>query len=314
MDQDPGHHVPVLVEELLAALRPRDGGIYADCTFGRGGHARALLARGGPHTRVIALDRDPEAVRAGAALAAADERLTVVHAPFSRLGEVAARQQVRFDGVYFDLGVSSPQIDDPGRGFSFRGDGPLDMRMDPSSGQSAAQWLAQADSEEIARVLHELGEERYARRIAQALVRAREEAPIVTTSRLAALISAAMPGRARRAEPGQHPATRSFQAIRIHVNRELEELDAGLAQAVPALVPGGRLAVISFHSLEDRRVKRFMRSMGSRPMPSRHEPVPVDAPPPLLRVCGKPVRAGEAEVARNPRARSAVLRVAEKLS
>ena len=298
----------------MLALQPRDEAVYADCTFGRGGHARALLARGGPQTRIIALDRDPDAVRAGDLMAAEDSRLTVVHAAFSELAAVAARQQLRFDGVYFDLGVSSPQIDDASRGFSLRSDGPLDMRMDPTRGESATGWLARADGEEIARVLREYGDERFARRIARALVRAREEAAIDTTARLAALVSAAIPVKARRADPAQHPATRSFQAIRIHVNRELEELDAGLVQALECLRHGGRLAVVSFHSLEDRRVKRFMRAMGERPMPSRHEPVPVDAPPPRMRVCGKPVRASEAEVARNPRARSAVLRVAEKLA
>jgi len=298
----------------MVAVQPRDEGVYADCTFGRGGHARALLARGGPRTRVIALDRDPDAVRAGNSMAAEDSRLTVVHAAFSELGQVAARQQLHFDAVYFDLGVSSPQIDDASRGFSLRGDGPLDMRMDPTRGESATEWLARAASEEIASVLYEHGDERFARRIAHALVRAREESPIDTTARLAALVSAAIPGKARRADPGQHPATRSLQAIRIHVNHEMEELDAGLVQALECLRRGGRLAVISFHSLEDRRVKRFMRAMGKRSMPSRHEPVPTDAPEPRMRVCGKPVRAGAAEVARNPRARSAVLRVAEKLA
>jgi 16S rRNA (cytosine1402-N4)-methyltransferase len=314
MDHDAGEHVPVLVAELMAALHPRDEAVYADCTFGRGGHARAVLASGGPRTRVVALDRDPQAVHAAMAMAVQEPRLIPVHATFSELVAVASQHGVQFDGVYFDLGVSSPQIDDASRGFSLRGDGPLDMRMDPTRGESAAEWLARADSAEIARVLHEHGDERFARRIAHALVAARQDSPITTTARLAALVSSAIPGRARRADPGQHPATRSFQAIRIHVNREMEELDAGLVQALECLRPGGRLAVISFHSLEDRRVKRFMRAMGERAMPSRHEPVPPDAPRPRLRTCGKPVRAGEAEVARNPRARSAVLRVAEKLA
>jgi len=314
VDRGEAHHVPVLLDEVLAALEPRAAGVYADCTFGRGGHARALLARLGPDARLLALDRDPEAVSAGQALAASDPRLEVVHARFGALAEVAASRGLRFDGVLFDLGVSSPQIDTPARGFSLRADGPLDMRMDPGSGLSAADWLASAAQEEIATVLHTLGEERHARRIAAALVRARDEARIDTTARLAALVAAAMPARSRRSDPGQHPATRSFQAIRIHVNRELEELDRGLAQALECLAPGGRLVVISFHSLEDRRVKRFMRDLSCPPRPSRHLPLPDDLPPPRLRLCARAVRAGADEVARNPRARSAVLRAAEKLA
>ncbi len=314
VDRDDAHHVPVLLDEVLQALAPREAGVYADCTFGRGGHARALLARLGPGARLLALDRDPDAVSAARVLAAGEPRLEVVHAPFSALAEVAACRGLRFDGVLFDLGVSSPQIDTPARGFSLRGDGPLDMRMDPGAGPSAAEWLAAAPQEEIASVLHTLGEERHARRIAAALVRARDEAPIETTARLAALVAAAMPGRSRRADPGQHPATRTFQAIRMHVNRELDELDRGLEQAVECLVPGGRLAVISFHSLEDRRVKRFMRDLAQPPRPSRHLPLPEDLPAPRLRLLGRAVRASDAEVARNPRARSAVLRSAEKLA
>jgi 16S rRNA (cytosine1402-N4)-methyltransferase len=297
----------------MSALEPRDGGTYADCTFGRGGHARALLARGGPRTRVLALDRDPEAVRTADMLAARDPRLIVAHARFGALAREAAERGLRFDGVLFDLGVSSPQIDTPQRGFSLRADGPLDMRMDPGCGPSAAQWLAAAGEEEIAAVLRDYGEERHARRIAAALVRARAQAPIDTTTRLAALVADAMPGRSRRSEPGQHPATRTFQAIRIHVNRELEELDRGLEQALEVLVPAGRLAVISFHSLEDRRVKRFLRDHARPPLPSRHLPLPGDLPAPRLVLRGPAVRAGSGEVARNPRSRSAVLRVAEKL-
>jgi 16S rRNA (cytosine1402-N4)-methyltransferase len=310
-DSEP--HVPVLLEEVMSALQPRDGGTYADCTFGRGGHARALLARGGPRTRVLALDRDPEAVREARALAAHDPRLSVAHARFGDLAQEAAGRGLRFDGVLFDLGVSSPQIDTPQRGFSLRTDGPLDMRMDPGSGPSAAQWLAAAGEGEIAEILREYGEERHARRIAAALVRARAQAPITTTLRLATLVAEAMPGRSRRADPGQHPATRTFQAIRIHVNHELEELDHGLAQALEVLLPGGRLAVISFHSLEDRRVKRFLRHHARPPRPSRHLPLPEESPEPRLVLLGRAVRAGDVEVARNPRARSAVLRVAEKL-
>ena len=220
----------------------------------------------------------------------------------------------RFDGILFDLGVSSPQIDDPQRGFSFRFDGPVDMRMDTSRGESAADWLAGAKESEIARVLREFGEERFAGRIARAITAARTESPIVTTSRLAQIVAAAVPARSRRSEPTQHPATRTFQAIRIQVNGELSQLRDGLERAVDCLQPGGRIAVISFHSLEDRIVKRFFRAQSNPPRPSRHLPLPVDAAPPALRLCGKAVRAGEDEVARNPRARSAVLRVAEKLA
>jgi 16S rRNA (cytosine1402-N4)-methyltransferase len=314
MEHEPGRHVPVLVEELMRALEPRDGGVYADCTYGRGGHCRALLERGGPRTRVLALDRDPQAVQHAQALAREDARLIVVHAPFSRLAAVAGEQGLMFDGVLFDLGISSPQIDEPQRGFSLRGDGPLDMRMDPDAGLSAAEWLAAAGEDEIERVLREFGDERFARRIARALVRAREDAPITRTAQLAQIVAGAIPARARRADPGQHPATRTFQAIRIHLNAELEELEQGLDQALACLRPGGRLAVVSFHSLEDRRVKRFMRALSRPPRPSRHAPLPEREPAARLRTCGKAVRAGSAELARNPRARSAVLRVAEKLA
>jgi 16S rRNA (cytosine1402-N4)-methyltransferase len=314
MEHEPGRHVPVLVEELMRALEPRDGGVYADCTYGRGGHCRALLERGGPRTRVLALDRDPQAVQHAQALAREDTRLIVVRAPFSRLAAVAGEQGLMFDGVLFDLGISSPQIDQPQRGFSLRGDGPLDMRMDPDAGLSAAEWLAAAGEEEIERVLREFGDERFARRIARALVRARADAPITRTAQLAQIVAGAIPARARRADPGQHPATRTFQAIRIHLNAELEELEQGLDQALACLRPGGRLAVVSFHSLEDRRVKRFMRALSRPPRPSRHAPLPEREPAARLRICGKAVRAGGAELARNPRARSAVLRVAETLA
>ena len=313
MDSEGAQHVPVLVAELMAAIQPHDSGIFADCTFGRGGHTRALLALGGAAMRVLAVDRDPQAVSEGRKLAAADPRLEVVQAPFSDLFRVASERDMRFDAVYFDLGVSSPQIDTPERGFSFRHDGPLDMRMDPQHGVSAADWLASARADEIAMVLHDFGEERYARRIATYLVEARAVTPIRTTLQLAELVFQAMPGRARHAEPGQHPATRTFQAIRIHINRELHELDAGLGQALESLKSGGRLAVISFHSLEDRRVKRFMRDLANPPMPSRHMPVAAEQPPPRLRLLGKPVRASREELHNNPRSRSAVLRAAVKL-
>ncbi|MFT5174222.1 MAG: 16S rRNA (cytosine1402-N4)-methyltransferase [Gammaproteobacteria bacterium] len=314
MDSEHAQHVPVLVAELMAAIQPHDSGSYADCTFGRGGHTRALLALGGAAMRVLAVDRDPQAVSEGRKLAAADPRLEVVQAPFSDLLRVASERDARFDAVYFDLGVSSPQIDTAERGFSFRHDGPLDMRMDPQHGVSAADWLARARADEIAVVLRDFGEERYARRIAAYLVEARTVTPITRTLQLAELVFQAMPGRARHAEPGQHPATRTFQAIRIHINRELHELDAGLGQALESLKAGGRLAVISFHSLEDRLVKRFMRDLANPPMPSRHMPVAAEQPPPRLRLLGKPVRASREELQNNPRSRSAVLRAAVKLN
>lgn len=305
-------HVPVLLEEALQALKVRKDGIYIDATCGRGGHTRAILERLGPDGRVLALDRDPEAVAGAQKLFAADPRVRVRHAPFSRLHELLAHEELRgrADGVLFDLGVSSPQLDEASRGFSFLREGPLDMRMDPTTGERAADWIRRAPEAEIARVLRAYGEERYAKRIARAIARERDQSPIATTVRLAEIVARAMPARA----PGQHPATRSFQAIRIFLNRELEELASALPQAVAALAPGGRLAVISFHSLEDRIVKHFLRAeaKGREPppgLPLRTSEIETRA---RLRVIGKPVRPGEAEVRRNPRARSAVLRVAER--
>ena len=313
-------HVPVMADEVVEALAPRAGGLYVDCTFGRGGHVRAVLDRIGPAGRMLALDRDPEAVAAARALARSDPRVSVRHARFGEIGGIAdaAGLAGRVDGVVMDLGVSSPQIDEPGRGFSFLDDGPLDMRMDPGAGVSAAEWLAGASGREIERVLRELGEERAARRIARAIVAGRERSgPIVSTRRLAAIVAGAARGGAsaggHRVRTRAHPATRAFQAIRLHVNDELGELERGLA-AVPALLaPGGRLVVLSFHSLEDRIVKRFMRGHGAASAPPRGLPVtgtprPAGAMTPLAR----PRRPSEGEVAVNPRARSAVLRVAER--
>lgn len=239
-------HAPVLLDEALDALALRPDGFYVDATFGRGGHTRAILARLGEQGKLLAIDRDPQAVVAAKALLGADPRASVVHAPFSRLADAISDAGRPADGILLDLGVSSPQLDDAGRGFSFLRDGPLDMRMDPGSAESAAAWLARASEREIATVISRLGEERFARRIAHAIVVARTEAPIATTGRLASVISQAVPTR----EPGKHPATRTFQALRIHVNRELEELEQVLPQAVDSLAPGGRLVVISFHSLE----------------------------------------------------------------
>jgi len=305
-------HTPVLLDEVLAGLSVRPDGRYCDATFGRGGHTAAILGALGPAGRVVAIDRDPEAIRAGRRRFAAEARLTLIQGSFGSLEERvrAAGFEGELDGVLLDLGVSSPQLDEAARGFSFMQDGPLDMRMDNESGQSAAQWLAKAGEREIADVIRGLGEERFARRIARAIVAARAEAPITRTAALAALVAEAVPTR----EPGKHPATRTFQAIRIHVNGELDALESALPQAVRLLAPGGRLCVISFHSLEDRIVKRFIRrEEQGDPVYAGLPNVPVHARARLKRVGGA-VMAGEPEVRANPRARSAVLRVAERLA
>jgi 16S rRNA (cytosine1402-N4)-methyltransferase len=305
-------HEPVLLDEVLAGLAVQANGRYCDATFGRGGHTAAILGALGPDGRVIAIDRDPSAIEYGRQRFGAEPRLTLIRGSFGRLEELvrAAGVDDGLQGVLLDLGVSSPQLDEAGRGFSFMQDGPLDMRMDNESGQSAADWLARASEREISDVLHTLGEERFARRIARAIAEARRAAPIERTSELAAIIAGAVPTR----EPGKHPATRSFQAIRIHVNRELEALEAALPQAVRLLAPGGRLCVISFHSLEDRIVKRFIRREAQGdPVYAGLPEVPPHARP-TLRKAGAAVTAGDAELARNPRARSAVLRVAERLA
>ncbi len=312
MNESDDAHVPVLAEELADAVVNDDAGVYVDCTFGRGGHARAVLARIGPRGRVLAIDRDRQAVAAGRDMARRDARLRVVHAPFSRLARVVEAERVTVSGVYFDLGVSSPQLDDAARGFSFMRDGPLDMRMDTSQPVTAAEWLASADVEEIEHIIRDYGEERYARRIARAIVRQRESKPIETTGALADIVLSAMPAGAKRGAASVHPATRTFQAVRMHINDELNELRAGLEQAVDVLSVGGRLAVISFHSLEDRQVKRFMRALANPPRPSRHRPLPPTSEAPRLALIGKPITASESEVACNPRARSARLRAAEK--
>jgi 16S rRNA (cytosine1402-N4)-methyltransferase len=305
-------HTPVLLEESLQALAIKPDGFYLDGTFGRGGHARALLAKLGPAGRLLVLDRDPEAAAVARSLAAAEPRLAVEQAPFSAVGDVARRCGLfgRVDGLLLDLGVSSPQLDRPERGFSFASDGPLDMRMDNGSGETAAKWLSAAKEAEIARVLRELGEERFAGRIARALVRERAVAPIRTTRRLADIVAAASPSR----EPGKHPATRTFQAIRIHLNRELEELRTCLAVVCGLLATGGRLVVISFHSLEDRIVKRFIRDEARGERFPRGVPVTFRESRARLRPIGKPIRPSQREVAANPRARSAVMRAAERIA
>ncbi len=307
-------HEPVLGREAAAALRLRSGGVYIDATFGRGGHARLILDGLGPDGMLLAVDRDPEAAAAAEAMAAADPRLKAVRERFSRLEPLARRHGVhgRTDGVLFDLGVSSPQLDDPARGFSFLRDGPLDMRMDPDQGPSAAQWLGAAGEKEIADVIRRFGEERHARRVARELVRQREAAAIDTTGRLAAIVREALRRAGAPQRPGRHPATRVFQAIRIHINRELEELEQGLAQALAALAAGGRLVVISFHSLEDRMTKRFMAERARGDRFPRDLPVTAAALRPALKRPHRPVRTSAAAAEANPRARSAVMRVAEK--
>lgn len=307
-------HEPVLGRQAVAALRLRSGGVYIDATFGRGGHARLILDGLGPEGLLLAMDRDPEAAAAAAAMAAADPRLQAVRERFSRLEPTARRHGVhgRTDGVLFDLGVSSPQLDDPARGFSFLRDGPLDMRMDPDEEPSAAQWLGAAPEREIADVIRRFGEERHARRIARELVRQRGAAPIDTTGRLAGVVREAMRLAGAPRRPGRHPATRVFQAIRIHINRELEELERGLAAALATLAAGGRLVVISFHSLEDRIAKRFMAEHARGDRFPRDLPVTAAALRPALKRPGRPLKTPAAEAEANPRARSAVMRVAEK--
>ncbi|MBD3669375.1 MAG: 16S rRNA (cytosine(1402)-N(4))-methyltransferase RsmH [Gammaproteobacteria bacterium] len=304
-------HTTVLLNEAVAALQVRPDGRYVDATFGRGGHSGRILEQLGPEGHLLAIDKDPQALATAQALFGEDGRFAIHRGSFTELAQqVEARGWTgQVDGILLDLGVSSPQLDDASRGFSFRHAGPLDMRMDPERGLSAQEWLAEADEREIARVLKVYGEERFAKRIARAIVRERGEAAIDTTDRLAAIIAAAVPTRER----GKDPATRSFQAIRIQVNGELEELERCLAQSVSLLAPGGRLVVISFHSLEDRLVKRFMRDQ------ARGQDLPPDLPIRQdqirlgeMTVEGKPVYPSEHEIKNNPRARSAVMRVAQK--
>lgn len=312
MDEGPaGDHQTVLLEEAVTALVTDSNGFYVDGTFGRGGHTRALLERLGPEGRVLALDLDPQACRVGTALAARDSRLEMVQMSFCDLLPYLATRPVPVSvaGLLLDLGVSSPQLDDPARGFSFLRDGDLDMRMNPDQGQSAAAWLAAASETEITRVLQEYGEERYARRIARAIVQARAQKPLLRTVQLAQVIAEAHPAW----QPGRHPATRSFQAIRIHINGELVALRAALDQVLEVLAVGGRLVVISFHSLEDRMVKRFIRDE-QHPRVPRGLPIEEARLARRLRALGRAISPSAAEVAANPRARSAVMRVAEKLA
>jgi 16S rRNA (cytosine1402-N4)-methyltransferase len=308
-------HRPVLLDEVLDGLAIKPDGIYIDGTFGRGGHASAILERLGPEGRLLAIDKDPQAVAAAEARLGADSRFSIEQGSFTQLESLVQKrgwqqsERGGVDGVLLDLGVSSPQLDDASRGFSFRQDGDLDMRMDPSRGQSAAEWLATADEYDIRRVLREYGEEKFAKRIAYAIVKAREENPITSTRQLAVLIADASPFHER----GKDPATRSFQAIRIFINDELGDVKACLPQALNVLRPGGRLAVISFHSLEDRIVKRFMRDEARGDDFPPGLPIPQSALSPKLCLIGKAIRASKQEINLNPRARSAVLRLAERL-
>ena len=306
---DAHQHQPVLLHEAVEALKVRRDGTYLDCTFGRGGHSRLILGRLTEQGRLLALDKDPRAIEVGMHELGGDSRFSIAQGSFADLGRMAQSWGVEsgLDGVLLDLGVSSPQLDDPERGFSFVKDGPLDMRMNPMQGVSAAEWLAEATEREISRVLWEFGEERHARRIAKIIVMERQREPLVRTSQLAALIEAAIGRRERK-----HPATRCFQAIRIWINNELADLAKGLEAAIEQLRPEGRLVAISFHSLEDRLVKRTLREAARPGQVRRNLPEPPDLKP-VLRLIGKPVRPSESEISANPRARSAVMRVAEKL-
>ncbi|MEQ6343039.1 MAG: 16S rRNA (cytosine(1402)-N(4))-methyltransferase RsmH [Gammaproteobacteria bacterium] len=304
-------HRPVLLAEAIDALNITPAGIYVDATFGRGGHAQVILQRLGPHGALLGIDKDPQAVAAARQMFEGEPRFSIERGTFAMLGQYVQERgwMGKVNGVLLDLGVSSPQLDDPQRGFSFRQDGPLDMRMDPATGISAAQWLDAASEQEITSVLYTYGEERYARRIVRAIVAARQEAPITTTGRLAAIVAAANPAWER----DKHPATRSFQAIRIFINHELEDVQTCLPQVVESLASGGRLAVISFHSLEDRIVKRFIREQVRGDDFPPGLPVTQAQLRPRLRAVGKAIYPGTEELQGNPRARSAVLRVAEKV-
>ena len=303
-------HITVLLNEAVDALAVREDGIYVDGTFGRGGHSRLILSRLGSQGRLIVFDKDPQAIEAAQKLAEQDGRVTVVHDGFSSFQTTLDKLGIEeIDGALFDLGISSPQIDDGARGFSFRFDAPLDMRMDPTRGMSAAEWIATASEQDLHEVIKNYGEERFSRQIARAIVAQRTESPIDTTRKLAQLVAQ----NVRTRERGQDPATRTFQAVRIFINRELEEVEAVLPQVMGRLKQGRRLAVIAFHSLEDRIVKQFVKKY------SQHPPLPrwaavkeADLPLPPLKAVGKAIKPGVEETASNPRARSAVLRVAER--
>ncbi len=307
-------HIPVLLHAAVDALALKPDGVYVDATFGRGGHSRLILSRLGERGRLIALDRDPAAVLSGEAIA--DNRFCMRHSGFSRMREILQVMGIsQIDGVLLDLGVSSPQLEEIARGFSFRSAGPLDMRMDTSGGQTAAEWLATVAEDQLEWVIKEYGEERFARQIARAVIAARAQQPIVTTLQLAEIVAAVV--RTRQREKKRHPATRTFQAIRIYLNQELEELALVLPQCVDLLRPGGRLVVISFHSLEDRMVKQFIRAAAStddlpRGVPIREKELQRFSKQ-TLRLVGRAIRSDELEVSENVRSRSAVMRVAERI-
>lgn len=303
-------HITVLLNEAVDALAVREDGIYVDGTFGRGGHSRLILSRLGSQGRLIVFDKDPQAIETAQKLAEQDGRVTVVHDGFSSFQTTLDKLGIEeIDGALFDLGISSPQIDDGARGFSFRFDAPLDMRMDPTRGMSAAEWIATASEQDLHEVIKNYGEERFSRQIARAIVAQRTESPIDTTRKLAQLVAQ----NVRTRERGQDPATRTFQAVRIFINRELEEVEAVLPQVMGRLKQGGRLAVIAFHSLEDRIVKQFVKKYSQRPPLPRWAAVKeADLPLPPLKAVGKAIKPGVEETASNPRARSAVLRVAER--
>ena len=311
MVDGPNDHQSVLLEEAVSGLVVNPNGLYIDGTFGRGGHARAVLARLGEGGRLLAFDKDPEAIEAGRLLEREDDRFEIVHSSFAEIRATVCDRgdEGKVDGILLDLGVSSPQLDNAERGFSFMQEGPLDMRMDSARGETAEEWLNTASEEDVVRVLREYGEEQYARRIARAIVEVRQGSPLTTTLELARLIEEASPAR----EKHKHPATRSFQAIRIHVNRELDDLKICLDSVLDVLMVGGRLAVISFHSLEDRLVKRFIRKQVKGDDFPPGMPITWDQLNRRMRVVGKPLRASGSELEVNVRARSAILRIAEKL-
>lgn len=311
MNTQQQEHKPVLLDEAITGLAIKPEGRYIDGTFGRGGHSRAILEKLGAQGKLLAFDKDPAAIAEAEKDFINDERFILRQGSFAMLGERVTELgwMGQVDGILLDLGVSSPQLDTPERGFSFLHDGPLDMRMDPHRGISAADWLASAKEQEITEVLKEYGEERFAKRIARAIIKSRDESPIRTTKQLASIIAAANP----KHEKGKDPATRSFQAIRIYINQELEDIKSCLSQVIDVLKPGGRLVVISFHSLEDRLIKRFIREQ------AKGDDFPPDLPVthaqlnPKMKLIGKAIRAGKKELSINPRARSAVMRVAERL-
>lgn len=305
-------HQPVLLDEVINNLAIKADGVYVDATFGRGGHAQAILGHLGPTGRLLAMDKDPEAIAYAYQLFSADQRFSIYHGSFAALKTFLTQENVygKVDGILLDLGVSSPQLDNPDRGFSFQQSGKLDMRMDSSSGIDAATWIETIGEEELANVLYQYGEERFSRRIARAIVTARKQTPITTTQQLADIVAAAHPAW----EKGKNPATRSFQAIRIAINQELVDLQQGLEQALEALKSSGRLLVISFHSLEDRIVKHFIQHHERGDiLPARLPVKHADFKPKLKRL-GRAIQPSTQEVGMNPRARSAVLRIAEKQS